>query len=170
VNSTRGATIKALRTAVVLILALALPACGPSTDLETGKEAYDRGDHATAMTKLRPLAEQGNADAQVKVGLMYGYGEGVTQDHVEAAKWYRRAAEQGHAFGQSLLGYMYEDGQGVPLDYVQAHMWFNLAAARALAQGENRDAAVWLRDNVEAKMTPDQIAEAQRLAREWKPK
>ncbi len=59
------------------------------TDLEKGKNALSRGEYADAYNILRPLAEQGNADAQVKVGSMYTYGQGVTQDHVEAAKWYR---------------------------------------------------------------------------------
>ncbi len=66
---------------------------------------------------------------------------------------------------------MFVDGWGVPKDYVQAHMWFNLAAARIPAsQTEKRDKAVENRDLVAAKMTPAQIAEGQKLAREWKPK
>jgi TPR repeat protein len=69
------------------------------------------------------------------------------------------------------LGVMYEAGQGAPQDYVQAHRWFNLAASRfSVASEENRlDAAARYRDIIAAKMTPDQIAEAQRLARERKP-
>jgi len=59
---------------------------------------------------------------------------------------------------------MYVDGYGVPQDYIQAHMWFNLAGANGVAF------AVQQRDMVARKMTPGQIAEAQRLAREWKPK
>ncbi len=64
---------------------------------------------------------------------------------------------------------MYYKGRGVPQDYVQAHMWLNLAASR-FPQGTDRDMAVKIRDILAAKMTPAQIAEAQRLAREWKPK
>ncbi len=64
---------------------------------------------------------------------------------------------------------MYEKGQGVPQDYVQAHMWYNLAASH-FAPGSDRDRAVKNRDILAAKMTPAQIAEAQRLARKWKPK
>ncbi len=64
---------------------------------------------------------------------------------------------------------MYEKGQGVPQDYVQAHMWYNLAASH-FAPGSDRDRAVKNRDIIAEKMTPAQIAEAQRLAREWKPK
>ena len=68
---------------------------------------------------------------------------------------------------------MYAKGQGVPQDYVQAHMWFNLAAARysaSEAEKRERDQAVKDSDLAVSKMTPAQIAEAQRLAREWKPK
>ncbi len=64
---------------------------------------------------------------------------------------------------------MYEGGRGVPQDYAQAHMWYDLADSRFLP-GENRDKAVKVRDIVAAKMTPAQISEAQKLAREWKPK
>ncbi len=64
---------------------------------------------------------------------------------------------------------MYEQGQGVPQDYVQAHMWFNLAASRS-PPGADHAKAVKNRDILAAKMTPAQIAEAQRMAREWKPK
>ena len=73
-------------------------------------------------------------------------------------------AEQGNAGAQTNLGLMYANGQGVPKHYVQAHMWLNLAAA------QNDVAATKNRDLVVAKMTPAQIAEAQKLAREWKPK
>ena len=84
--------------------------------------------------------------------------------------WYRKAADQGHAGAQNNLGVMYRDGQGVKQDYVQAHKWLNLAAARYPAsESENRDKSVKNRDLIAAKMTPAQIAEAQKLAREWKP-
>jgi TPR repeat protein len=95
---------------------------------------------------------------------MYAHGQGVPQDYKEAVKWYRLSAEQGNAHAQFNLGQMYYQGQGVTQDYIQAHMWFNLAGASGDADSiKNRDA-------VANKMTPEQIAEAQRLAREWKPK
>ena len=84
-------------------------------------------------------------------------------------KWYRKAAEQGVALAQYNLGFMYSKGRGVPQDYVQAHMWYNLAASR-LPPGTGRDMTVKNRDKAAKYMTPAQIAEAQRLAREWKPK
>jgi hypothetical protein len=88
----------------------------------------------------------------------------VAKDCAEAARWFRKAADQGLAGGQYNLGVIYEHGRGVPQDRVQAHMWFNLAAA----QGENN--AAESRDRMAQRMTPAQIAEAQKLAREWKPK
>jgi len=101
---------------------------------------------------------------------MHIKGQGVSQDEVEAAKWCRRAAEQGNAMAQMLLGAMCHNGQGVPQDYVQAQMWLTLAGAGfpPSRQG-NRETAESLRKVVAAKMTETQIAEAERLAREWKP-
>ena len=120
-------------------------------------------DYAEAMKWFRKAADQGDSAAQYNLGVMYANGEGVPQDYAEALKWYRKAADQGHARAQHNLGVMYRDGQGVPQDYVRAHMWFNLAATKG-----DKD-AVKNRDIAAAKMTPAQIAEAQKLAREWKP-
>lgn len=137
--------------------------------LEDANAAYERGDYATAVRLWRPLAEQGNPEAQFILGQMYNTGRGVAQDHPEAVKWYRRAAEQGDVLAQAVLGAMYGGEEGVPPDYVQSYMWSNLAASRASTQ-EDRDMALEMRNLVETKMTPAQLAEAQRLAREWKPK
>ena len=128
---------------------------------DEGVAAYDSGDYATALKEFRPLAEQGEASAQGNLGVMYAKGQGVTQDYKEAVKWYRKAAEQGDATAQKNLGKMYYDGKGVPPNYLKAHMWFNLAGAAG------NDKAVKHRDIVAEKMTPAQIAEAQKLAREW---
>jgi len=80
-------------------------------------------------------------------------------------RWYRLAADQGNASAQYNLGVMDGNGEGVLQDYVEAHMWFNLAAAQS--SGEDRDRRVRNRDNAAAKMTAEQVAEAQRRAREW---
>ena len=95
---------------------------------------------------------------------MYESGQSVQRDYAEAVKWYRRAADQGSASAQWLLASMYEVGSGVPQDYVQAHMWYNLSATQGWG------AAVFARAALEREMTQAQIAEAQKLAREWKPK
>ncbi len=126
-------------------------------------------DYAEAMKWFLKAAEQGDAGAQFNLGFMYAKGQGVPQDYAEAIKWYQKAAEQGDASAQNNLGVMYKYGWGVPQDYVQAHTWYNLAASH-WPPGSNRDMAVKNRDIVAAKMTPAQVAEAQRLAREWKPK
>ena len=128
-----------------------------------------KGDYATALRLWRPLAEQGGADAQFNVGQMYRRGEGVPQDYAMAMFWFQKAADQGLPTAQNAVGQMYYFGHGVPQDYVQAHMWFNLAAANFPTK-ESRASAIKNRDTVAAKMTPAQIAEAQKLAREWKPK
>jgi TPR repeat protein len=148
---------------------LSVPAFGGQFD--DAIAAYERGDYATAFRSMKPLAEKGDAKAQHNLGLMYYQGQGVPQNYSEAAKWYRRAAEQGMADSQVNLGLMYYHGQGVSRDYVLAHMWLNIAASQYPASvRENLNDAVHYRDIVNSLMTPTQIAEADRLARKWKPK
>ena len=90
-------------------------------------------------------------------------------DYATALRLWRPLAEQGHARAQYNLGFSYENGGGVPQDYVQAHMWYSLAASR-FPPGEDRDRATQGRDTLALFMTPAQIAEAQKLALEWKPR
>ena len=125
-------------------------------------------DYAEALWWYQLAAEQDNSRGQLSLGVMYNEGRGGPQDYVGALKWFRLAAEQGHARAQHNLGVMYGKGQGVPQDYVRAHMWFNLAASR-MFPGEDHDRAVEGRDWAAKVMTPDQIAETQKLAREWRP-
>jgi len=135
---------------------------------------YDNGqgvsqDYAKALQWYRKAAEQGNVEAQYNLGFMYDNGQGVPQDYAKALRWWRKAAEQGNAKAQSKLGFMYRNGLGVPQDYVQAHMWYNLVASRS-PPGMDRDRAVKNRFIIAQKMTPAQISEAQKLARNWRPK
>ena len=125
---------------------------------EDSLAAYDRGDYATAVRLLRPLAEQGNAQAQNSLGAMYYNGKGVAQDFKEAVKWYRLAATQGYASAQVNLGAMYYEGQGVPEDFIRAYMWLSIAAAKGNAS------AVQLRDTVAKYVIDQQIVEAQAMA------
>jgi hypothetical protein len=167
---------------------------------EEGMAAYERGDYASTVKEWRPLAEQGDSTAQHHLAWLYLIGHGVPQDYEEAVRWFRKAAEQGdsdaqtnlgslyllgdripqdyaeslkwlraaaaqrHPMAQTKLGIMYEGGHGVPQDRVQAHMWFSLASA------EGSELADAFRDALTKKMTPAEIAEARRLAREWRPK
>ena len=130
---------------------------------------YDDGkgdllqNNTEAVKWYRLAADQGFALAQCWLGIMYDAGKGVPQDYAEAAKWFRLAADQGFGMAQYDIGYMYAFGQGVERNYVVAHMWFNLSAAR----GDEK--AAELRDQVARYMTPAQIADAQKLARQWEP-
>ena len=117
-------------------LAASLAVAGP---LEDGAEAAERGDYATALRLWRSVADQGNPDAQYRVGLTYDVG----------------AVQP---------GLLYANGRGVEQDNIQAHLWLNLAAAGS------EPAARRERELVATKMTRSQLAEADRLAREWQPK
>ena len=123
-------------------------------------------DHGEAAKWYRKAADQGNASAQFNLGVVYANGQGAPQDYGEAAKWYRKAADQGNASAQFNLGVVYANGQGAPQDYVLAYMWINLAAA---ASTDTEKKVAEARDSIASKMTPEQVADAQRLAREWKP-
>jgi TPR repeat protein len=181
---------------LVIIVALVFAHAALAGDYEDGWDAYDRKDYATAFTKFRSAAMNGNRDAQKVVGMMYNEGigvaqdykeairwwllaatqgesraqynlgwmysngQGVAQDYKEAVRWYRLAAQQGDANAQYNLGRMYWNGQGIAQDYVRAHMWFNIAAINGDKDSvKNRDIAA-------SKMTPQQIEQSQRMARE----
>jgi TPR repeat protein len=105
--------------------------------------------------------------------LKYNNGQGVTQDYVEAVRYFRKAADAGRDTAQFNLGLRYYNRQGVPQDYVQAHMWINLAAAYRFSCGsgvDDEEKCAAILDKVAARMTSAQITDAERLAREWKPK
>ena len=128
---------------------------------------YDEGeigvseDNKEAVKWYRKAAEQGSAQAQYNLGLMHYDGEGVRSDNTEAFKWYSKAAEQGLAEAQYNLGLMYYTGEGLRQDYVMTHMWFSLAAEQELEIAQKSKAIIT------KKMTKEQIAEAQKLSREW---
>jgi TPR repeat protein len=155
-------------------------------------------DYVEAARFYRMAAERGHSFGQNNLGVMYMKGEGVPQDYIQAMKWtrkavaqgnelarwnldllladnaglqqaspevmksYRNAAEKGDADAQYAIGIIYMEGWGVSQDYIQAHMWLNLAAKSGFYVYAKK------RDEVAAKMTPAQIAEAQRLAGHWK--
>ncbi len=171
----------AVGAAAALSTASAAQDLANTTDLAEVRRAAEDGD-AAAQVKLghvhwygdgvdqnyreaiswyRRAAEQGNVGGQLELGAAYWEGVGVPQDHAEAARWLRRAAEQGDPGGQIGLGSAYWSGLGVPEDHVEAHMWFNLAGA------QGNEGAVEARDEVAEQLTREQLAEAQRRAREW---
>jgi hypothetical protein len=148
---------------LVALMAIAPIGAAYADPLDDAVAAYDRDDYAAALNLWRPLAEQGNARAQAGLGFLYANGHGVPLDAAEAARWYQLAAAQGDALAQGSLGFMYEHGEGVAGDLVRAHAWFGLAAVGSV--GALRD--LFARDlaRVATRMQPQQIAEAQRLAR-----
>lgn len=169
-------------------------------DFQAGEDAYLQGNFQAAFEIWEPLAYQGDAEAQNMLGYMYRFGQGVPQDYGEARKWYRLAADQGNATAQNNLGVlyrlglggpqdfqtalhwfrraadqgdggaqnhlglMYYKGEGVSQDNVQAYMWATLAAEQGL------DQAIQALGFLEQEMSSEQIEEARRLAKEWKPK
>jgi TPR repeat protein len=121
-------------------------------------------DDEEAFRWFKKSAAQGFEESQRLLGHCYEQGEGVAKNPVEAAMWYRKAAEQGEKIAQTALGLCLVKGAGVPRDDVSAYMWFNLSAAAG------HDIAVTFREKLAKSMTPEQIAEAQKMSREWKPK
>lgn len=121
-----------------------------------------RSDATEAVKWYRLAADQGDDMAQFNLGTMYENGRGVSQNYVEAAKWFLKAANQGNVDAQFNLGRLYGLGDGVPQNVVVGHMWLNLSAVKG------DPTASKLRDALARLMTPAQIAEAQKLAREWK--
>lgn len=183
--------------AVFAILALLFSATIWSADFEAGQEAYDSGDYQTALTEWQVLAEEGHANAQFGMGMLYGNGFGVPFDNEQARNWYQLAAEQGHAEAQCNLGVMHANGWGVPLSDEAAFEWYSLAAEQGVIRaqislakmysrsfGATQDkvqgykwytvamqlgdsGARFKRDSLREKMSADEIAESDQLASEW---
>ncbi len=122
--------------------------------------------HAEAARWYMKAAEQGESRAQVSLGLLYLNGRGVPQDYAEAARWWLKAAEQGELIAQVQIAMEYFRGRGVPPDPVRGHMWAEIAVSGDHPD-EFHDHATSIRDLIASYLTPGQIAEAQRLAREW---
>jgi TPR repeat protein len=124
-------------------------------------------DDATAFMWFLRAANQGDAAAQYNVGASYSGGKGAPQSYVDAAKWFRRAADQGVVFAQLNLGLLYAAGNGVSQDSVEALKWLELAFF-GLPAGEARSDVARAMTDVTAKMTREQIGEAQQRERAWK--
>lgn len=187
-----------MKSAIFIILGLLLAGVNPAgASVDDAVQAYLRGEFNKAVTLLRPVAEQGDAQAQTYMGILYEKGDGVPQDYAESVKWFRLAADQGKADAQYYLGNMYRNGNGVPQDEAEAVIWYTKAAEQgksaaqnslgelyATGKGANRDyitAYMWFnvaaisghepyikgRDEVARKMNKKQIEEAQQLSSEW---
>ncbi len=122
---------------IILTLLAWLPiAHANDADMERAFEAYDSGDYKTAISLFKPLAEQGNAEAQYNIGLLYDRGLGAPQNYREAIKWYEKSAEQGNANAQFELGFIYDNGKGVPKNYGEAIKWYRKSAKQGNANAQ----------------------------------
>jgi len=125
------------KTIIGLMLSLLLSSgIVVAADFGKGMDAYESGDYKAALVEWTPLAEQGNADAQVMLGTMYELGEGVLMDAESAVKWYTLAAQQGQVDAQYAMGYLYSQGEGVPTDAKTAAKWYTLAGEQGNAEAQ----------------------------------
>jgi TPR repeat protein len=115
----------------------------PAPTLSAADAALNRADYVEALRILQPLAEQGNAAAQNRLGSIYHDGTGVTQNYTESLKWYRKAADQGIAIAQLNVGTMYENGLGVAKNYADALTWYRKAADQGLALAQSKLASMY---------------------------
>ena len=180
-----------------LALFLNSPAWG---GYEDGEEAYLRGDFRAAFEVWKPLAEEGNSEAQNMLGYMYRFGEGMEPNYEMARQWYRRSADQGNATAQNNLGVMYRLGLGGDPDFKEAFYWFQRAADQGNGGAQNHlglmyykgegvdpdkvqaykwaylsaqqglEPAIQAVEMLERELTPAQIQEAQDMAKAWKPR
>jgi TPR repeat protein len=164
-----------IRLPTLALLTLLLVAVAPAgaQDIDKGKEAAWRGDYATALAELRPLAEQGNAEAQYSLANLYRDGRGVPRDDEQAAALYQSAAEGGSWWAALDLGLLYwaqvrgagADDQASKDALVRVHMWLGIAAATEDISCVEIGAP--LRNAVAQSMTPEQIAQAEERSRVW---
>ncbi len=124
------------RACMALALLLFSAATVRADPLENGKAAYLANDFARAFEILKPLAEQGDADAQITLGIMYDYGQGVPKDDAAATEWYRKAALHGIPTVQHNLGVKYFEGIGIEKDYAEAARWWRMAADLGFAESQ----------------------------------
>ena len=152
-----------MRILLAVLLAAVLATQASAQNFKTGLNAYDRGDFTTALKEWRPLAERGDARAQFNVGVILFNGQGVSHNPAEAVEWYRAAADQGYGPAQANLSFMYETGQGLLQNYIEAYKWSTLAARHGVEARKSLS-------SLSAKMTAEQIAEAEQAAAAWQPR
>ncbi len=129
--------------ALFLTIAAALWAAGQNPDFQAGVDAYNRGDFAAALKQWQPLAEQGDANAQYNLGMLYARGQGVQQDYKRAAEWYEKAAAQDVPAAEYNLGVMYANGQGVTANPEEAAKWFLKAEQKGVGEAASGLATVY---------------------------
>jgi uncharacterized protein len=163
-----------LLVAATVVMAICAQSSAQSLEerMRTAAGAYERKDFTLAVALWKPLAEQGNAEAQTLLGAMYWQGEGVPRNHAEAARLYLLAARQGYARAQYDIGFMYGFGEGTPPpDDIQAYKWIGLALERfTVKNAERREQAIKDRATLVARMSKAQLAEAEAQIKAWRPR
>jgi TPR repeat protein len=163
VSEIKERSMKRYWAAFIILAGMVILSAGCVSDpYQDGFKAYRGGDYAAAKQELTALAEAGDSEAQLYLGMMYRDGLGVLPDHHKAEKWLKRSAEQENVSGRIALASLYADRQGFVNDDIKALMWFNFAVAQGSKEAER------LRDNLTVRMTPVQVAKAQRISREYK--
>lgn len=107
-------------------------------DLAKGEKYEAEGDYAQAMLCYRRAAEAGDADAALRIGILYNTGRGVEKNDEERNRWYQIAADRGQAHAMYILGSWYEYGgkEGYPLDYAKAAALYAPTAAKGSANAQ----------------------------------
>ena len=120
----------------LIMMTLSTVACAnpdsPHDYFQLGWQEYQAGHYDSALGYWVPLADQGDANAQLNVGMMYDTGQGVAEDPARAVRLYRQSAERGHPAAQYNLGMMYASGRGIERDAGQAKFWLEQAAVQGL--------------------------------------
>ena len=169
--------MKRILNILICILMVSVVSAGPivlaqAKPLDDALAAYDAEDYSKALKLLKPLAEQGEAQAQIKLGWMYLQSKGVSEDFKEAFKWFHKAAERGHADGQMALRGMYNEGQGVEKNFVEGYKWGCLSANQYWNDG---NWPLWLIGSFTNmlqgfSLSDEQKKEADEWVKTWKPK
>ena len=149
--------------AIVLLFALQslLAGLAQAGDFAQGLQAFDGGDYAQAAAHWRPLAEHGDALAQVALAELYLSGLGVEQDDIYAVELLRRAALQGHGLAQLNYADFAAEGRGRPRDRVVAYTWYMIASRQGVEVAEQR------RRDLRRRLSAPDIAAAEAAARAW---
>lgn len=150
---------------LLLIMMIALVAAAPGAaraeNFETGLEAFNAGDYATAYANWWPMAQRGDAKSQASLGFLYYSGKGVRRDDQQSLLWFSRAAEAGQPTAQFFLGLQYYYGRGVRRDLARAYSWCDIALTNGYTE------SLFCRDSVALEMSPDDIRRSAELTAEF---
>jgi TPR repeat protein len=131
--------------AVAAVITLIFSSAGWGADFESGQDAFSAGDYETALAAWQPIAEEGNAEGQFGMGLLYTNGFGVPFDNDQGLKWYQLSADQGHGQAQCNLAVMHANGWGVPQSDVEAFKYYSLSADQGITQAQTSLAKMYVR-------------------------